>query len=166
MNKISAQAARLIPYINRHPQATIEAVTALFEDVALVGRSCVHLRCRRDLRADTEHYLEVLSARLEDVAIDAIEILCSLGVEDLTGVFSAEYERAGEKHPGMTLDSDRHTDESWFYALAEETGQVCAALTYDNATQASHDANLIREVTQVGALALAWFLRCQGEEAQ
>lgn len=166
MNKISAQAARLIPYINRRPQATIEGAVALFEDVASVGRSCVYLKRRRGQRADEGCYREALSAHVEDVAVDAMEILCSLGVEDLAGVFSAEYERASEKHPGMTLDSGRHTDESRFYALAEEAGEVCAALAYDNATQTGHNANLVSEVTQVGALALAWLLRYQDEEVQ
>lgn len=166
MNKISAQAARLIPYMNLSSQPLLEAAVALFEDVASVGRSTIYLKHRRDQQAGSGQHLEALSARLEDVAIDAMEILYSLGVEDLTGVFSAEYEKASEKHPGMTLDSDRHTDESRFYALAEEAGEVCAALTYDNASQTGHNANLVSEVTQVGALALAWLLRYQGEEAQ
>ena len=166
MNKISAQAARLIPYVNRRPQAAFEAAVALFEDVASVGRSAIYLKHRRDQRAGTGQYLESLSVRLEDTAIDAIELLCALGVEDPAVALAAEYERASEKHPGMTLDSARHTDESRFYALAEEAGEVCASLTYDNATQAGHGASLTSEVTQVGALALAWLLRYQDEEVQ
>ena len=56
----------------------------------------------------------------------------------------------------MTLDCDGHTDESRFYALAEEVGEVAASLTYDNAQSTGHNADTIAEVTQVGALALAW----------
>lgn len=163
MNKISAQAARLIPYMVLSPQPLLEATVALFEDVASVGRSTIYLKHRRDQRATTEHYLEAPISHLEDVAIGALEILYALGVEDPTEEFAAEYERAQKKHPGMTLDSDRHTDESRFYALAEEAGEVCAALTYDNAAKTGHNANLISEVTQVGALALAWLARVQEE---
>lgn len=163
MNKISAQAARLIPYMALTPQPLLEATVALFEDVASVGRSTIYLKHRRDQRATTEHYLEASISHLEDVAIGALEILHALGVEDPAEEFAAEYERAQKKHPGMTLDSDRHTDESRFYALAEEAGEVCAALTYDNAAKTGHNANLISEVTQVGALALAWLARVQEE---
>ena len=92
---------------------------------------------------------------------DAILLLHWLDVDDPVGEFLAEYERAAKKHPGMTLDSDGHTDESRFYALAEEVGEVAAALTYDNAQDTGHNADLISEVVQVGALALAWLTRYQ-----
>ena len=88
-------------------------------------------------------------------------MLRSLGVEDPAALFAAEYERAAVKHPGMTLDCDGPTDENRFYALAEEVGEVCAALTYDNKADTGHNADLISEVTQVGALALAWLTRYQ-----
>jgi len=61
----------------------------------------------------------------------------------------------------MTLDCDGPTDENRFYALAEEVGEVCAAFTYDNKADTGHNADLISEVTQVGALALAWLTRYQ-----
>lgn len=61
----------------------------------------------------------------------------------------------------MTLDCDGPTDENRFYALAEEVGEVAASLTYDNAQGTGHNANTIAEITQVGALALAWLTRYQ-----
>lgn len=70
-------------------------------------------------------------------------------------MFAAEYERAAVKHPGMTLDADGPTDENRFYALVEEVGVVVG----------EGGGDLISEVTQVGALALAWLTRYQnGEE--
>jgi len=96
-----------------------------------------------------------LSRMVEDAAL----LLHFLGVTDPVGEFLAEYERAAKKHPGMTLDSDSHTDESRFYALAEEVGEVCAALTYDNKADTGHNSDLISEVTQVGGLAIAWLSR-------
>ena len=66
----------------------------------------------------------------------------------------------------MTLDSDGHTNETRFYALAEEVGEVAAALTYDNTQDTGHNADLISEVIQVGGLALAWLSRCQGGVGQ
>lgn len=96
---------------------------------------------------------------LMDIAEGAVAMLQQLGVEGPASSFVAEYERAAAKHPGMTLNSDRHTNESRFYALAEEVGEVCAALTYDNATATGHNSNLISEVTQVGGLAIAWLMR-------
>lgn len=64
----------------------------------------------------------------------------------------------------MTLDCDGPTDELRFYALAEEVGEVAASLTYDNANSTGHNADTIAEVTQVGALALAWLVRYQDGE--
>lgn len=106
---------------------------------------------------------EDLSFELSRMVEDAALLLHFLDVKDPVGEFLAEYERAAVKHPGMTLDSDNHTDESRYYALAEEVGEVCAALTYDNARATGHNADLISEVTQVGALALAWGSRYQKE---
>jgi hypothetical protein len=96
-----------------------------------------------------------LSRMVEDAAL----LLYWLDVEDPVAEFLAEYERSAVKHPGMTLDADGHTDESRFYALAEEVGEVCAALTYDNKAATGHNADLTSEVIQVGALALAWLTR-------
>lgn len=160
MNKISAQAIRLIPYTDLRPQADIDAAVGLFEDVASVGRSIIYINHQQVV---PEHYREMLSSNLEDVAIDAIEILYTLGVDDAAEEFAAEYERASKKHPDMTLDSDNHTDESRFYALAEEAGEVCAALTYDNKADTGHNSDLVSEVTQVGGLALAWLTRIKEE---
>ena len=102
-----------------------------------------------------------LATRLMAIAAQADAMLRSLGVEDPAALFAAEYERAAVKHLGMTLDCDGPTDENRFYALAEEVGEVAASLTYDNANSTGHNADLISEVTQVGALALAWLTRYQ-----
>ena len=102
-----------------------------------------------------------LATRLMAIAAQADAMLRSLGVEDPAALFAAEYERAAVKHPGMTLDCDGPTDENRFYALAEEVGEVCAAFTYDNKAATGHGADTIAEVTQVGALALAWLTRYQ-----
>lgn len=109
---------------------------------------------------------EDLKFELSRMVEDAALLLHYLGVSDPAAEFLAEYERAAKKHPGMTLDSDRHTNESRFYALAEEVGEVCAALTYDNAQDTGHNANLTSEVIQVGGLALAWLSRYQGGVVQ
>lgn len=106
-----------------------------------------------------------LCGYLRAIAWWASALLTNLEVDDPAALFVAEWERAAVKHPGMTLDCDGHTDETRFYALAEEVGEVAAALTYDNANTTGHNADLIAEVTQVGALALAWLTRYQdGEE--
>ena len=106
-----------------------------------------------------------LATRLMAIAAQADAMLRSLGVEDPAALFAAEWERAAVKQPGMTLDCDGPTDENRFYALAEEVGEVAASLTYDNAQGTGHNADTIAEVTQVGALAIAWLMRYQdGEE--
>lgn len=106
-----------------------------------------------------------MAHQLRDMAIGAAILLRSLGVVDPAEEFNAEYLRAVVKHPGMTLDSDMHSDESRYYALAEEVGEVCAALTYDNKAATGHNSDLISEVTQVGALAIAWLIRFDEEES-
>lgn len=103
---------------------------------------------------------------LLDMAAGATAMLQQLGVDDPANAFVVEYERAAAKHPGMTLDKDGHTDESRYYALAEEVGEVCAALTYDNTKDTGHNADLISEVVQVGGLALAWLCRYQDGEGR
>lgn len=107
---------------------------------------------------------EDLTFELSRMVEDAALLLHHLGIASPEKEFLAEYERAAKKHPGMTLDCDGHTNESRFYALAEEVGEVCAALTYDNAKDTGHNADLISEVVQVGGLALAWLSRYQGGE--
>lgn len=101
---------------------------------------------------------------LTRVVAESILLLIRLDVEDPVAAFVAEWERAAVKHPGMTLDADGHTEETRFYALAEEVGEVAASLTYDNGNSTGHNADTIAEVTQVGALALAWLTRYQDGE--
>lgn len=108
--------------------------------------------------------LDDIAFPLRSMAVGAAIILESLGVADSAAGFNAEYALAATKHPGMTLDSDKHTDESRFYALAEEVGEVCAALTYDNKAATGHNSDLISEVTQVGALAIAWLVRFEEDK--
>ena len=69
------------------------------------------------------------------------------------------YSRAAQKHPGMTLECDGHTDASRLFALVEEIGEVAACLTYDNDSETGHGSDLESEVIQVIALALAWATR-------
>lgn len=164
MDKIAEVAQDLARHINRRRHSHLENVAALCEDLASVGNAVLTLKRVELSRSATGPYLKALRDHLEGVAMGAMELLLALGVTDFKDAFVAEYERATKKHPGMTLDSDNHTDETRFYALAEEVGEVCAALTYDNAAQTGHNANLIGEVTQVGGLALAWLLRYQEDE--
>ena len=108
---------------------------------------------------------EVMTAGfLRTIAWWSSALLMNMGVYDTAAAFVAEWERAAVKHPGMTLDCDGPTDELRFYALAEEVGEVAASLTYDNAQGTGHNADTIAEVTQVGALALAWLTRYQDGE--
>lgn len=104
----------------------------------------------------------VMAGFLRTIAWWSSALLVNMGVYDPASAFVAEWERAAVKHPGMTLDCDDPTDENRFYALAEEVGEVAASLTYDNAKGTGHGADTIAEVTQVGALALAWLTRYQG----
>lgn len=109
--------------------------------------------------------VEDLRYELSRMVEDAALLLHYLGVTNPDEEFLAEYGRAAKKHPGMTLDSDGHTNETRFYALAEEVGEVAAALTYDNANTTGHNADLVSEVVQVGGLAIAWLTRYgDGEE--
>lgn len=124
-----------------------------------LSRIALRIDDGRGLRAATSHYLRT-------IAWWASALLTNLYVEDPAAAFVAEYERAAAKHPGMTLDCDGPTDENRFYALAEEVGEVAASLTYDNAQGTGHGADTIAEVTQVGALALAWLTRYQDGEEQ
>lgn len=78
---------------------------------------------------------------------------------DVLALSLEEYARAAEKHPGMTLECDGHTDSTRLFALVEEIGEVAACLTYDNDAETGHGSNLESEVIQVIALALAWATR-------
>ena len=135
------------------------------EDLGVIVRAIRLLNGTVEEAAMRSAVKECIEMRLSYIAGQASALLARFGVEDPTAAFVAEYERAAVKHPGMTLDCDGHTDESRFYALAEEVGEVAASLTYDNAQGTGHNADTIAEVTQVGALALAWLTRYQdGEE--
>jgi hypothetical protein len=79
--------------------------------------------------------------------------------EDPLTLALAEYRRAAEKHPGMTLECDGHSDASRLFALMEEVGEVAACLTYDNTDATGHNSDLKDEAVQVIGLALAWATR-------
>lgn len=163
--KIRQAADRLAPHINRQPWNALGLIAELYDDISSLGFSIGRLAYANLQRANTAPYYNSIRSKLEYVAKDAMEFLFNYGVEDFGEVFVAEYERAVNKHPGMTLDCDGHTEETRFYALAEEVGEVAASLTYDNANSTGHNADTIAEITQVGALALAWLTRYQdGEE--
>ena len=162
--KIRRKAASLGAYINRKPWSTLGLTTELYDDIGSLGFSIEHLTDANLQRADTTPHHNSIRSKLEFIAMDAMELLLHYGVEDFGEVFCVEYERAAVKHPGMTLDCDGPTDENRFYALAEEAGEVAASLTYDNANSTGHGADTIAEVTQVGALALAWLTRYQDGE--
>lgn len=78
---------------------------------------------------------------------------------DILALALEEYIRATQKHPGMTLECDGHTDATRLFALVEEIGEVAACLTYDNDAETGHGSDLESEVIQVIALALAWATR-------
>ena len=78
---------------------------------------------------------------------------------DVLALALKEYIRSTEKHPGMTLECDGHTDATRLFALVEEIGEVAACLTYDNNAETGHNSDLESEVIQVIALALAWATR-------
>jgi len=84
---------------------------------------------------------------------------------DVLGAALREYFSAAEKHPGMTLECDGHTDDTRLFALVEEIGEVAACLTYDNDAETGHNSDLESEVIQVIALALAWATRYLEKEA-
>lgn len=128
--------------------------------LALIGAAIIGENDGREAMPESRRR-DAITGSLRFIAADAASILIDLDVEDPAAAFVAEWERAAAKHPGMTLDCDGHTDETRFYALAEEVGEVAASLTYDNAQGTGHNADTIAEVTQVGALALAWLVRYQ-----
>ena len=131
--------------------------------LAIIGAAIIGENDGREAMPESKRR-DAIAGSLRFVAADAASILIALDVEDPAAAFVAEWERAAVKHPGMTLDWDGPTDENRFYALAEEVGEVAASLTYDNANATGHNSDLISEVTQVGALALAWLARYQDGE--
>ena len=154
-------ADNLGSYINRKRWMALGLIAELHDDIGSLGFSIQRLEDSVLQRADTTPHHNSIRSKLEFIAMDAMELLLHYGVENFGEAFVAEYERAAAKHPGMTLDCDGHTGRSRFYALAEEVGEVAASLTYDNAEGTGHNADTISEVTQVGALALAWLTRYQ-----
>lgn len=142
----------------------IAYVADMMEATSLAGTGVYSIALQKEGAILTDQYSWTegqVASELRDVARAATGLLRILGVEDPCALYVEEYERAAVKHPGMTLDAEGHTDETRFYALAEEVGEVAAARTYDNANTTGHNADLISEVTQVGALALAWLVRYQ-----
>ena len=160
MNTIYDNAARLSEPTADLTQSMFETIGRWHRQLGRIHLAMSHLE-DASYPAAQEWFAEDVEFELERVAEDAIISLRTLGVEDPASALGAEYERAAAKHPGMTLDADGHTDETRFYALAEEVGEVAASLTYDNTEDTGHNANTIAEVTQVGALALAWLTRYQ-----
>jgi hypothetical protein len=165
MNNMKALAHKLVaPYVDEEQGP--------FEAVGRWHRQLGRISLAMDRANDDSYPLgrelldEDLTFELSRMVEDAAILLHRLGVASPEKEFLAEYDRAAKKHPGMTLDCDGHTNESRFYALAEEVGEVAAALTYDNAKDTGHNANLISEVVQVGGLALAWLSLCWGGEAR
>lgn len=163
MNNMKALAHKLVaPYVDEE-QGPFEAVGRWHRQL---GRISLAMDCANDdsYPLGRELLYEDLTFELSRMVEDAAILLHRLGVTSPEKEFLTEYDRAAKKHPGMTLDCDGHTNESRFYALAEEVGEVAAALTYDNAQDTGHNANLISEVIQVGGLALAWLSRYQDGE--
>lgn len=94
-----------------------------------------------------------------DLTVVAFAAKLLLPGRDVLALALEEYSRAAEKHPGMTLECDGHTDATRLFALVEEIGEVAACLTYDNDAETGHNSDLESEVIQVVALALAWATR-------
>lgn len=165
----AADAARLTYDVREWGIATTPLVgVAVWHDSLGALGSLIHRSAGfrpGDDRPEALRFRKIIDGKakhaLVRVAAESVLLLIHLGVEDPAVAFVAEWERAAVKHPDMTLDCDGPTDENRFYALAEEVGEVAASLTYDNKASTGHNADLISEVTQVGALALAWLTRYQ-----
>ena len=165
MSNMKALAHKFIaPYIDEE-QGPFETVGRWHRQLGRISLAIDHAN-DNSYPLGRELLDEDLKFELSRMVEDAALLLHHLGVTSPEKEFLTEYDRAAKKHPGMTLDSDGHTNESRFYALAEEVGEVAAALTYDNAQDTGHNANLISEVIQVGGLALAWLSRYQGGVVQ
>lgn len=157
-------AKKITAYAGLLSDSTFHSVSRWHLRLALIGAAIIGKKANGEAMPESKRR-DAITGALREIAADAASTLFDYGVEDPAAAFVAEWERAAAKHPGMTLDCDGHTDETRFYALAEEVGEVAASLTYDNAQGTGHNADTIAEVTQVGALALAWLTRYQdGEE--
>lgn len=161
---IRTNITQLSQHIYRHEQTPLALTTYLFGDMNSLGETMMYLQKARYDARNIDFLIRSMVFSIEKVAMGAMELLLHYGVEDFEEQFVAEYERAAAKHPGMTLECDNHSDETRFYALAEEVGEVAASLTYDNANSTGHMADTIAEATQVGALAVAWLTRFQDKE--
>lgn len=165
----AADAARLTYDVREWGITTspLVSVTVWHESLGALGRMIHRSTDFRpgDDRPEALHLRKIIDGKAKNALIrvvaESILLLIHLDVEDPVAAFVAEWERAATKHPGMTLDAGGHSDETRFYALAEEVGEVAASLTYDNTKDTGHGADTIAEVTQVGALALAWLTRYQ-----
>ena len=153
-------AKEIAVYAGLISDSTLHSVSRWHLRLALIGSAIIGKNANGEVTPEIKRR-DAITGALREIAVDAASTLFDCGVEDPAAAFVAEWERAAIKHPGMTLDADGPTDENRFYALAEEVGEVAAALTYDNAQDTGHNANTISEVTQVGALALAWLARYQ-----
>ena len=99
-------------------------------------------------------------------ALAADDMLRTLEVENRMELYKEEFEAANLNHPGHTFDLPEVPDGDKYWALAEEVGEVAAALTYDNSDYSGHKAELIKEIVQVGALALAWMVAIDKEDGE
>ena len=113
---------------------------------------------------DGQSRLRIRRIELHYLAKVAERMLLELGVANPLELFKAEFEAAKRKHPGHTFDLTEVPDLDKYWALAEEVGEVAASLTYDNTDDTGHQADLIKEITQVGGLALAWLVSYQNRE--
>lgn len=156
-------AKEIAAYAGLLSDSTFRSVSRWHLRLALIGAAIIGKNANGEVTPEIKRR-GVITGALREIAVDAASTLFDYDVEDPAAAFVAEWERAAIKHPGMTLDADGHTDETRFYALAEEVGEVAASLTYDNAQGTGHNADTIAEVTQVGALALAWLTRYQDGE--
>lgn len=161
---IRANTTRLKEKIYTGEQTTLQLTTCLYDQTGALGDDVINLEYAKYMGCNLDMYIRNVAHTLNNIAMAAMEALLQYGVEDFEEQFVAEYERAAAKHPGMTLECDSHSDETRFYALAEEVGEVAASLTYDNANSTGHKADTIAETIQVGALALAWLTSFQDKE--
>lgn len=161
---IRANTTQLKENMYTGKQTPFSLSAGLFGDISSLGEKMMYLQKARYGARNIDFLIRSMVYCIESLAIGAMELLLHYGVEDFEEQFVAEYERAAAKHPGMTLECDSHSDETRFYALAEEVGEVAASLTYDNANSTGHMADTIAETIQVGALALAWLTRFQDKE--
>lgn len=162
LDRFATEASKISEESSRQAVIPLTTLGFWFYDLSSVYNT---ITLDRDLEIGDPEAI-ALRKTLRTMTWWATALLGSLGVSDPAAALVAEYGRSSVKHPGMTLDADGHTDETRFYALAEEVGEVAAALTYDNTDGTGHNADLISEVTQVGALALAWATRYLEDEEE